>query len=194
LHRTVRTLPGIPVAEEIAAAIETVAAELERRGAKVETASVPDRDPSRDLSNAGELIGMAIGAFRPEPDKPPITLAQYLGALHRRDQAIIAWEQFFERWDALLCPPSMITAFPHCELGADLQIDGRPVAYWLINAHTTLFNYTGQPAVVLPFTVDRDGLPIGVQLVGKRWSESRLLATARAVTRITGDFRRPPGY
>ena len=53
---------------------------------------------------------------------------------------------------------------------------------------------TGHPAVVLPYQRDRDGLPIGVQMVGKRWDESRLLAMAKALSEVTGAFQRPPGY
>ena len=64
----------------------------------------------------------------------------------------------------------------------------------MVSAHTTLFNYTGHPAVVLPYGQDLDGLPIGVQLVGKRWDEPRLLAAARAVTQITGGFQRPADF
>jgi amidase len=86
----------------------------------------------------------------------------------------------------------MITAFPHCETGAPLYVDGQEVTYWLVNSHTTLFNYTGHPAVVLPYKLDRDGLPIGVQLVGKRWDESRLLGVAKTVAEMTGEFQRPP--
>jgi len=70
---------------------------------------------NEELSRAGELDGMAVRAFQPQENKPPITLAQYFEALHRRDQSIIAWEQFFDAWDILLCPPSMTAAFPHCE-------------------------------------------------------------------------------
>jgi len=115
---------------------------------------------------------MMIGAFQQEEREQPATLPQYLEALHRRDESIIAWEQFFRAWDTLICPASMITAFPHCEPGAPLHVDGQDVNYWMVSAHGTLFNYTGHPAVVLPFKLDRDGLPIGVQLVGKRWNES----------------------
>jgi amidase len=46
----------------------------------------------------------------------------------------------------------------------------------------------------MPYSLDRAGLPIGVQLVGKRWSESRLLAMAEAIAAVTGAFQRPPGY
>jgi amidase len=188
------TFPGFPVAVEMREAIEELARQLGHSGAIVEEAALPELDFNQELSSAGELIGMMIGAFQPEENKPPTTLAQYLAALHQRDQSILAWEQFFDKWDVLLAPPSMTTAFPHCETGSPLHVDGQEVTYWLVNAHTTLFNYTGHPAIVLPYKLDQEGLPIGVHLVGKRWDESRLLAMAKALSAVTGDFQRPPTY
>ncbi|MCI0395722.1 MAG: amidase [Chloroflexi bacterium] len=188
------TFPGLPVAAGIRQAIEELARQLQPLSAAVEEATLPALDFNQDLASAGELIGMVLGAFQPEENQPPATLAQYLAALHRRDQSMIAWEEFFDEWDVLLSPPSMTTAFPHCETGSPLPLDGQEVEYWLVGAHATLFNYTGHPAVVLPYRLDRDGLPLGVQLVGKRWAESRLLAIAKALSAVTGPFQRPPGY
>jgi amidase len=188
------TFPGFPVAAEIRDAMRELAQELERSGVAVEEATLPQLDFSQELMSAGKLIGMMVGAFQPQDHEPPATLAQYLEALDRRDQSIIAWEQFFDKWDVLLCPPSMVTAFPHCETGAPLQVDGRQTEYWMVSAHCTLFNFTGNPAVVLPYRLDRDGLPLGVQIVARRWDESRLLAMAKAFSEVTGPFRRPPGY
>jgi len=186
------TFPGLPVAAEIGSAIESAAAELAKAGAIVEKAALPALDFQADLAGAGELIGMMLGTVQPEGQASPVALAQYFKALARRDESICAWEQFFESWDALLCPPAMVTAFPHCEPGADLQLDGKRVSYWLVSAHGALFNYTGHPAVVLPYKLDRDGLPIGLQLVAKRWNESHLLGVAKSVSAVTGQFRRPP--
>jgi amidase len=146
-----------------------------------------------NVARAGDLIGMMTGAFAPDAQEHPTTLAHYLEALHRRDASIQAWERFFQEWDILLCPPAMLTAFPHCPPGTPLAVDGRDEVYWAVNAHTTLFNYSGHPAVVLPYTRDRDGMPVGVQIVGKRWDETRLLAIAAALSEITGGFHRPPG-
>lgn len=186
------TFPGFPVAADVRSTIETIAAELANSGAIVEEAILPKLDFHADLASGGELIGMMLGTVQPESQEKPVTLARYFKALARRDESIVAWEQFFQSWDALLCPPAMVTAFPHCEPGADLQLDGKPVSYWMVSAHGAIFNYTGHPAVVMPCRVDRDGLPIGIQLVGKRWAESRLLGVAKAVSAITGEFRRPP--
>jgi len=188
------TFPGFPVAAEMRAEVEELAKQLTPLCAAVEAATLPQVDFNQELASAGALIGMMTGAFQPEEQELPTTLAHYLEALHRRDQSILAWEQYFNKWDVLLCPPSMVTAFPHCETGTPLYVDSQEVAYWMVSAHGTLFNYTGHPAVVLPYTLDRDGLPIGVQLVGKRWDESRLLAIARALSEVTGAFQRPPGY
>jgi amidase len=189
------TLPGLPVAAEISDAVKELATQLQSLGATVEDATLPALDFNQDLTSIGELAGMATGAFQPkEADEPPATLASYLEALHRRDQSIIAWEQFFDTWDVLLSPPSMVTAFPHWETGSPLLVDGQEVDYWTVGAHPSIFNYTGHPAAVLPYKLDRDGLPIGVQLVGKRWNESRLLGIAKPVSEVTGAFQRPLGY
>ncbi|MEP6730131.1 MAG: amidase family protein [bacterium] len=186
-------IPGIPVATDIRAAIEALAEQLARRGAAITEAPLPEIEVEKDLQSLGALIGMMTSAFQPN-GKKPATLAQYLEALVRRDRSIAAWDQFFEEWDVLLMPPSMTTAFPHCEPGTQLQVDGNGVDYMAVGAHASLFNYSGHPAVTMPYRLDRDGLPIGVQLVGKRWDEGRLLGIAKVVSRDTGEFRKPPGY
>ena len=188
------TFPSFPVAAEIRAAVEELAKQLAPLCAEVSEVVLPQVDFQQELASAGALIGMMLGAFQPEEQERSTRLSQYLEALHIRDQAILAWEQLFEKWDVLLCPPSMMTAFPHCEPGSPLQVDGREVVYWMVSAHSTVFNYTGHPAVVLPYKLDRDGLPIGIQMVGKRWDESRLLAMAVALSEVTGTFQRPAGY
>jgi amidase len=188
------TFAGFPVAVDIRQAIEALAQQIRSAGATVEEARLPELDFAQDLASAGALIGMMVGAFQPGEHEQPTTLAQYLEALHRRDQSMLAWERFFETWDALLCPPAMVGAFPHCETGAPLQVDGQATDYWYVSAHCTVFNYTGHPAAVLPHTRDGNGLPIGIQLVAKRWDDARLLGIVQALAPIGGEWARPAGY
>ena len=61
-------------------------------------------------------------------------------------------------------------------------------------AYTSIFNPTGNPAVVLPLVSSNGKLPIGVQVVGQRWRDMVLLAVAEALTEVTGGFQPPPGY
>ncbi len=65
--------------------------------------------------------GSIVGAFQLDAPDSPATLAAYLEALDQRDRSIQAWEQYFQTWDALLCPAAAVTAFPHCEPGTPLQ-------------------------------------------------------------------------
>ena len=60
--------------------------------------------------------------------------------------------------------------------------------------HCVPFNLTGHPVVVLPAAAPDASVPIGVQLVGKRWAEPALLEVAAHVSAVLGPVRRPPGY
>ena len=53
---------------------------------------------------------------------------------------------------------------------------------------------TGSPVVVVPLTHSIEGLPIGVQIVGKRWDEAKLLSIAGKVSEVVGAYQMPPGY
>lgn len=186
------TFPGYPVSRETRRAIQRLASTLAAQRARVDEAQLPDVD--LDPRRTFEPAGLAIAALDPGSGDPPVTLRAYLEALHRRDVVITAWERFFAMWDALACPASMAAAFPHKEPGSPHVLDGEEVGYWAVNAHARLFKITGHPAVAMPFTHDAEGLPLGFQLVGRRWGDSRLLGAAHAVSRATGPFRRPDGY
>ena len=61
------------------------------------------------------------------------------------------------------------------------------------SVYTAPLNLTGNPVVVVPLAQTKAGLPIGVQVVGKRWNDIALLAVAEQLTHVTGGFRFPPG-
>lgn len=180
---------ALPVSFEVEAAIHALAQRLEREGAIVSEAQCPRTtdELQGDLAALGELIAMMTGAFQAARDakrsKP--TLEAYLSALDRRDSAIAAWNQFLQHWDVLLCPVSATTAFTHREAGTPIEVDGRPVPYFAVSAHSAIFNYSGQPALALPCARSSDGLPIGAQLVGRSWGDRRLLAIAALVSSCT---------
>ena len=188
------TIGQLPVARAVRGALESVAKALESAGAVVEEAQLPSIDFVDDLKQAGALIPKITSAFSPGPDNPKASLADYLTALDRRDRSIAAWEAFFQDWDVLLCPPAMTTAFPHTTPGTPLVVDGRQEQYFSLAAHGTLFNYSGHPGIVLPSGLMDNGVPIGVQLVGKWWSEARLIGITKTLTEMTGGFRPPPGF
>jgi amidase len=56
------------------------------------------------------------------------------------------------------------------------------------------FNLSGHPAVVIPIGQTQSGLPIGLQIIGKRWREMELLSIAQSLDRVIGALRHPSGY
>jgi amidase len=86
-------------------------------------------------------------------------------------------------------------AIQHTPFGTAINVEGEEVPYFVAGAaYTCPFNVTGHLVVVLPLTLSADGLPIGVQIVGRRWGEMQLLAIAAQIAKVIGPFRRPPGY
>ena len=145
-----------------------------------------------------EILGKSLGDLpvaRGAAKGARATLADYMTSLTNRDRSITALERFFDDFDAWLCPVSYGPALGHIPFGTPVDVDERKVPYFLATtAFTNVFNLTGHPALVLPLTRSKDGLPIGVQVVGRRWSEPALLALAKQLALVTGPFRAPPGY
>lgn len=183
------TFPNVLVARDIRAAIEQLATELDRLGCHVEE-RLPEVNFAQQRELFSELAGFVEQVFQPRPEgTPPLTLADYFAALHRRDDFIRAWDSFFAEWDVLLCPVTATTAFPHCATGTPLDVDGEMVEYWETTAPCGPATLTGHPAVAVPLGEDREGLPIGVQVVGRRWGEERLLAIAKLLAGVTGGLQ-----
>jgi amidase len=188
------TFPNVPVAEDIRVALEGLTTELASLGCRVEE-RLPEVNFIEQRELFTELFGYVVEFFQPRPEEVrPSSLADYLISLHRRDDFILAWERFFTEWDVLLCPVVMTTAFPHHVTGAPLSVDGEMVNYWDVGSHCVPSNLTGHPAVVIPLGQDQKGLPIGVQVVGRRWDEERLLVIAQLISELTPGFQRPPNY
>ena len=90
----------------------------------------------------------------------------------------------------LLCPVASIPAFKHGE--RQWTLDGREVTYLDAMSYTQWFNVLGNPAVVVPVGRSPEGLPIGVQVVGRPFEEEIVLQVAAAIERGVGGYRPPP--
>jgi amidase len=123
-----------------------------------------------------------------------MSMQQYMESLTQRDQFIAAMEQFLSNWDAWLCPVCLGAAFTHRRAGQPLEVDGKKVSYWMAVAYTAIFNLTGNPVVVIPVGYSHQGLPIGVQVVGRRWRDIDLLNVSQKLAEVVGSFRRPSNY
>src|SRR5882762_5731170 len=89
---------------------------------------------------------------------------------------------------AMISPVCAIPAFRHGE--REWEIDGQVVDYLQVMSYSQHFNLLGNPAVVVPISHSRDGLPIGVQIIGKPYEDEILLRIAADVEREFG-WREP---
>ena len=96
-----------------------------------------------------------------------------------RDELMRTLAPVFERFDALLTPQMPVTALPNGQFHTP-QIAGQDVDPTAFIAFTFPFNLSGQPAASLPVGFDSGGLPIGLQLVGRRFGEATLFRLAAA--------------
>ena len=104
--------------------------------------------------------------------------AYYLKAQKVRTLIKKDFDAAFEKVDALVAPTSPTVAFP---FGARLT---DPVAMYLSDACTLPVNMAGLPGLSIPCGLS-DGLPVGLQFIGRAWDESRLFRLGRAYEAVT---------
>ncbi|HEY3310129.1 MAG TPA: Asp-tRNA(Asn)/Glu-tRNA(Gln) amidotransferase subunit GatA [Anaerolineales bacterium] len=108
--------------------------------------------------------------------------AQKVRTLIKRD-----FEQVFQEVDAIACPVAPTTAFPIGAHGDD------PLAMYLEDVFTLPANLAGVPGLAFPVGFDGNGLPIGMQLMGRHFDEAGLCEIAHAYQQATDwHKRRPP--
>ena len=107
-----------------------------------------------------------------------LSVVGYLRAVAARQAMVDALRRFFERYDLLLTPTLCLPAFPLGVVGPS-EVAGRKVTHlgWTL---CYPFNYSGQPAVTVPAGWTITGLPVGLQIVGRRLEDALVLRAAAA--------------
>jgi aspartyl-tRNA(Asn)/glutamyl-tRNA(Gln) amidotransferase subunit A len=111
--------------------------------------------------------------------------AYYLKAQKVRRRIADDFKAAFEKCDALLTPATPSAAFA---LG---NKDVDPVTMYLNDVFTVTANLAGVPAMSVPAGLDKDGLPLGLQLIGRTLDEGTLFSLAGALEKAA-DFRAKP--
>jgi aspartyl-tRNA(Asn)/glutamyl-tRNA(Gln) amidotransferase subunit A len=91
--------------------------------------------------------------------------------------------------DAILTPATPSAAFP---IGAMETMD--PVQMYLNDVFTVTVNLAGLPGISVPAGLDKNGLPLGLQLIGRPWEEGDLLNTAYALENAAGFVAKAPKW
>jgi Asp-tRNA(Asn)/Glu-tRNA(Gln) amidotransferase A subunit family amidase len=131
-----------------------------------------------------ELLDKAMS--EPEP-----TVAEILENFALRDRMRSSLLEQMETHRVLLLPACGITAFPHRT--RRWQTPKKEIGLFEVMMPLTPFNLFGMPGMVVPFGSDEEGLPCGIQLVGRPYDEELLLRIAMELEEARGAFPTPPG-
>lgn len=121
---------------------------------------------------------------------PVPSLQEYLDAEANCESLRQDLALFFTEYDLLLCPTGPVPAHPHDAI--KLQVQEQKVPGRNALRCTIPFDLTGSPAMSVPFGWSSDGLPIGVQLVGRNFDEATLLKVGSALESLHAPQRRRP--
>jgi amidase len=212
--------PAAEVDAEVQAAVESVGRFLEREAAKVSWTARPDldfNDVSRDATlmiratTSGRMPVSDYEQFRqeraaldPADDSYPARFTRGIAATHRdwlqanarRYAMQRAWERFFSDFDVLLCPAASTIAFKHDHHQPRherlVRINGRMLPaidqiFW-----AGLAGVAYLPATVAPAGRSPEGLPIGVQIIGRQYGDLTCIALARLLEQGFRGFEPPP--
>lgn len=184
----------IPVDPEVARVAEGATRVFRALGARV-TAASPDFGDVDEIVLATRGISMVANHADRLPRwrevmQPGLVwnIEQGLGLTARevaRGEALRAalWHRvraFMEAFDLLILPTVAVKPFP-VEQPYPTEICGKPVAHYIQWAYLTYaITLTGLPAISVPCGFTRDGLPVGLQIVGRRRAEAAVLRAAAA--------------
>src|SRR5262252_1318941 len=197
-----------PVTPETREAVKAAAEALRRAGFRVEPFRPEGLEEARILwkkffvKMGGMLIGPMFNGREQDANpmlkeflqwsaaEPSLSGPAVLDAWMRRDAVRTRVMEQMRQFPILLCPPAAVPAFRHGE--RSWTIEGKTVQYLDAWSYTEWFNLLGNPAAVIPVSHSSQGLPIGVQIVGRPWEEEPVLAIAAALESECAAWRQPP--
>ncbi|WP_374331645.1 amidase [Aestuariivirga sp.] len=186
-----------PVDRRVAEIVMTAARKLEAQGVIVEEAH-PDLRETRDCAqtlralsyaNMKPLLDRHRGLLKPEvvwniEKGLALTGAEIARAEAQRGEMFRRMRRFFETYDLLLCPTTIVPPFP-VEQRFVAECDGvklESYVDWLMIVHA--ITLTASPAISIPCGFTADHLPVGLQVVAPGRGEARLLAGARFIEQV----------
>jgi len=211
----VESNPLVKVSADTAAIVQATVRLLTKAGAKVKRAEPEGLDWRQGWDDWSDLFLYQNRALQPLSEREPtfavgeapdpsarstartarLDLAEFFAVLDRRDRIMRQCEAFLDDYHAWLMPVMPDAAFIRQKQTEPLRIDGVDHPYFFAGtAYNFLANLSGQPAIVLPCGFSREGLPIGLQLTGKRWGDARLLGVAKVLEKLLPPCPVPPNY
>lgn len=121
-----------------------------------------------------------------------ISSKNYAKALEKKDDISDEFNCFFDNWDVWITPVAATPAFKHQKAGKPFVINGKKLPY---TKAFTPYNFAtaimGHPVATIPIGQTTDGLPVGIQIHGRRWDDLRLLQISQILETFTARYQVP---
>lgn len=206
---------------EISDRVQEVGETLARAGAAVSDLARPEFDPRESyntylnlLASAGlaklsdeyySLVRKEAAALDANDESPSAVLMRARVLDHRswadhddaRTRQRLRWRAFFDDWDVVICPICATTAYEHDHRPKPervLAVDSARTSHYEHYFWVGLATAAYLPSTAFPSGLSRDGLPIGLQIIGPEYGDRTTIETARLIAQELGGFRAPPGF
>jgi amidase len=212
--------PLCPTAKSIGSALDDLAERLGKAGCQVmrESSKLPDLAQTsriyRELLSAffsadlppevRERVEAAAKSLAPDDQSLAasglrgltISHPEWIRRSRMRGGLRARWLALFDDVDVVLCPPMPSLAFPHDhsspQSARKLYIDGATVPYNDQSVWAGIATLNGLPATTMPIGHGDNGLPIGVQIIGRYLEDRTTITFAGLIEREFGGFTPPP--
>ncbi len=186
------THPAVAVDAEIVGALHTLGGRLEKAGAKVIRKSDVLPDLMETLESFSKMLGIVTSRGAP-PQGPVPSAHEWMDILDRQYVIRRKWAALFGEVDVVLAPAFGTTAFAHLppQGPRTLKINGKDEPYDNQGAWSSMAGVANLPSTVAPIAMSKNGLPIGVQIIGPYLEDRTTIHFARLLEREFGGFVKP---
>jgi amidase len=208
--------PRMPVSSEIQPALESAVRALEKAGARMQPGWPAGFHFSEMFSTYFFMLSAFIFSVTP-PEGQQQQRAEFADVQdHPRARGALAsfadwqqqnfarltyraaWQSYFRNVDAFLLPALPVAAFPHDHTEQSRRTldtpEGKLPYFDALLSYMSLAILTGCPATVAPAGKTRQGLPVGLQIVGPFLEDATPIRVASLLAKENGGFTPPPGY
>lgn len=128
--------------------------------------------------------GMALGQR--------LSNIKYAKAIDYKDEFSETYDAFLTKYDIWITPVCSFEAYKHQIAGKPFIVNKKKVGY---TKAITSFNFTsafsGHPIVVIPIGKNKNGMPVGIQIHSRKWTDKKLLEIAKYLEKFTNGFEVP---
>ena len=188
--------PALVIDSEMATMLHSTVDDLAAAGALVERGARPAIDVDAAWKMGARLIGEATTVHSADELPGALSHRRWLLMDRERNRLRLVWAQFFESFDVLVCPVTLLPAFEHHQSGTwatrRVTVNGADRAYLELEGWPALIGSAYLPSTVVPIGFTVAGLPIGIQIVSPYLHDRTSLKVAALTADICGGYLPPP--